>query len=112
MRYFGGGGGMVGMREVKETVRKVDWERLVGRCKDKAYRIAIGWGKLWDHAMSLGLRHTRGLQNLSRLMSSHGKGERPCPVCGGAEDVGDVLSHLLSEHGQEMGFGGDDGEVG
>ena len=29
------------MREVKEPVRKVDWERLVGRCKDKAYRIAI-----------------------------------------------------------------------
>ena len=76
------GDGMVGMREVKEAVRKVDWERLVGRCKDKAYRIAIvregeGWGKLWDHAMSLWLRHTRGLQNLLRLMSSHGKGERP-----------------------------------
>ena len=25
MRYLGGGNGMVGMREVKETVRKVDW---------------------------------------------------------------------------------------
>ena len=46
------GYGMVGMSEVKETVRKVDWERLVGRCKDKAYRIAIvrereGLGKLY-----------------------------------------------------------------
>ena len=25
-------------------------------------------------------------------------------LCGGAEGVGDVLSHLLGEHGQEMGL--------
>ena len=25
-------------------------------------------------------------------------------VCGGEEGVGDVLSHLLGEHGQEMGL--------
>ena len=50
----------------------------------------------------MGLRHTRGLQNLSKLMSSHKKGERPCPVCGGVESVGDVLSH--HGHGQELGL--------
>ena len=39
---------------------------------------------------------------LSRLMSSHGRGKKPCPLCEESGFGGDVLCHLLSEHGQEM----------
>ena len=77
------GDGMVRIGEVKEAVWKVDWEHLVRirRCKDKAPRIALvggeGWGKLWDQVMGLSLRHTRGLQNLLRVMSSHRREKKP-----------------------------------
>ena len=60
---------------MRETVRRA--EHLVGCCKDKAPRISmVGEGEvggsygLWDK-MGLGLRHTRGLHNLSRLLSCH-----------------------------------------
>ena len=34
---------MARIREVKEAVWKVDWEHLVGRCKDKAPKSARGF---------------------------------------------------------------------
>ena len=35
----------------------------------------VGWPRLWDRALDYGVQHTKGLQALSRLMSSHGRGE-------------------------------------
>ena len=37
--------------------------------------------KLWDELLSYKLRHVEGLKALSRLMSHHGRGSKPCPCC-------------------------------
>ena len=34
----------------------------------------IGWSRLWDTVLDFGGKAVRGLQNLSRVMSHHGKG--------------------------------------
>ena len=57
--------GSVGMKELKKTVRKVSQEKLLLKYDDKTPLIAeLGrmsvWGKLWEHAMDLGEKHTRG----------------------------------------------------
>ena len=45
------------------------------RCvKESQFIGEVGWLKLWDSAMDLGCRHVRGLQNLSRMLSTHGTG--------------------------------------
>ena len=45
--------------------------------------------------MDLGPRHVRGLQNLSRLFSAHGRVNRPCLLCN------EELEGLLAEHVEE-----------
>ena len=52
----------------------------------------VGWSKQWDSVMELGSRHVRELQNLSRMFSAHGRGNRPCPLCD------EELECLLAEH--------------
>ena len=47
--------------------------------------------------MDLGPRHVRGLQNLSRMFSAHGKGNRPCPLCD-EELEGLLAEHIMEEH--------------
>ena len=39
-----------------------------------------GW-RLWDAASDYEVSHTRGLQLLSRILSHHGKGNHPYPLC-------------------------------
>ena len=71
------------MKEVKKTVGKLDREKQLVRCANRAPQIAEvacngGWLKLWDMALDFGGCHTKGLQVLSRLMGHHGKGGNPC----------------------------------
>ena len=93
-------------------MKRVDWERLIRRCKEKAPLIASvgeekGWAKLWDTTFQLGHRHTKGLQNLTRIMSHHGRGKKPCPLCetslGTTAQVG-VLKHVLRDHSAILGL--------
>ena len=59
----------------------------------------VGWSKLWDSVMDLGPRHVRGLQNLSRMFSAHGRGNRPCPLCTCDEELeGLVAEHIMEEY--------------
>ena len=79
------GGEMVGMKEVKKIVKEVDRKLLLSRCRGKAPMVASvgedgGWLRLWDEALNLGERHTKGLKNLSRVLSHHGRGSKPCPL--------------------------------
>ena len=62
---------------------------------------AVGWSKLWDSVMDLGPRHVRGLQNLSRMFSVHGRGNRPCPLCD-EELEGLLAEHIMEEHGERL----------
>ena len=71
---------------MKEVIGQLDREkRRIELCEGKALQIAAvarngGWLRLWDAALDLGLWHTRGLQLMSRLISSHGRGRKPCPA--------------------------------
>ena len=64
----------------------------------------VGWLRLWDSVMDNGVQHTRSLQMLSRLMSHHGRGEHPCPLCEASDLTSTVLEHVLLAHRAEMGI--------
>ncbi len=96
-------------RNLKEEIRMVDHELLLKRCAVKAPLIAeieerIGWARLWDATLNFGVQHTRGLQMLSRIMSHHGRGNRPCPLCDTAPLESSVMEHLLGAHCVELGL--------
>ena len=95
------------VREMKEEICKQDRLKLVERCWKKAPIIAdvvsrISWAKLWDATLDLGGKAVRGLQFLSRIMSHHERGNRPCQLCDAAPLPSSVLDHILDQHGEEL----------
>ena len=94
--------GVCSMRAVKKQLKKVDKEITWNRCSEKTPLISdvekcVGWTKLWDAALDLGANHTRGLQALSRLMSHHGRGSKPCPMCDESGPLTCLLDHNYFE---------------
>ena len=72
------------MCEVKEDLREIGWKKLklLEKCDVEHPIVAdierkIGWRILWETALTLGPRHTSGLQALSRLLCHHGRGMKP-----------------------------------
>ncbi len=56
---------------------------------------------MWDSVMDLGPKHVRRLQNLSRMLSAHGRGEKPCPLCD--EELGQSLvGHIMEKHREQL----------
>ena len=53
---------------------------------------------------SLGERHVRGLQALTRLMSSHSRSSKPCPGLCVVFRESLVLEHVLSKHKSVLGL--------
>ena len=97
----------ISMREIKSKLREVDKERLLRRCTEKAPIIAvvaekIMWPRLWDKVRDLGDRHVKGLQSLSRIISSPAKGKRPCPLCEISTIEKALIDHILEEHYQRL----------
>ena len=97
---------MLSMKEVKKNLQNLDRERRLLKCSKKCEMIEkiekeVSWKLLWEKALDLGLQHTKGLQYLSRLMSHHLKGDKPCPLCtSSGEEIQEstLLAHVLSEH--------------
>ena len=50
----------------------------------------------WDSALECGGRYTKCVQALTRLMSHHGRGKRPCPYCDSCEVP--LLEHVINAH--------------
>ena len=101
------GGNAATAREMKETIYREDRPTLVDRCWVKAPVIAevarrVGWARLWDVTLDIGGKAVRGLQMLSRVMSHHGRGSRPCPLCDAAALQSTVLDHILEHHRGEL----------
>ena len=61
-----------------------------------------GWLRLWDEALNLGERHMKGLKNLSRVLSHHGRGSKPCPLCDWTPEEENVFEHIILRHGEEL----------
>ena len=53
--------------------------------------------------MPVGEKHVHGLQNLSRLMSHHGHGKKPCKFLNVGEG-GAVLCHVMEDHKERLGL--------
>ena len=62
----------------------------------------VGWAQLWDATLDIGGKAVRGLQMLSRVMSHHGRGSRPCPQCDAAALQSSVLDRILEHHKAEL----------
>ena len=98
--------GVVSICEVKKELRRLDRTLLLEKC-DVTYPIIadierkVGWRHLWETALDLGFRHTRGLQALSRLMCHHGRGMKLCPLCD-CELSMSLLDHVLAVHGDKL----------
>ena len=91
---------------LKEEIRRVDCAQLLDGCGLRAPLIAqverrAGWARLWDAALDYEVSHTRGL---SRVLSHHGKGNHPCPLCDNALLEDSVMGHLLANHCGELGL--------
>ena len=100
------GGQRSWIRCQKEGLRKLDREQLLKRFRVKAPVAAmvqerVGWLRLWDSVMNYRLQHIRGLQI---LMSNHGAGQHPSPLCRTSDLTITVLEHVLLAHGAEMGI--------
>ena len=92
-------------RDVRKEIRKIDKEKMLERCAEKSQLIVevgkeVGWSKLWNSVMGLWPRHVRGLQNLSRMFSAHGRGNRPCLLCDELEGL--LAEHITEEHRQRL----------
>ena len=64
----------------------------------------MGWARLWDGVVDLGPKHIKGLQALSRILSCHGRGNKPCPLCDVMDLEGVLLDHVLERHVQQLGM--------
>ena len=87
-------------------IRRVDCAQLLDRYGLRAPLIAqverqAGWARVWDAALDYEVSHTRGL---SRVLSHHGKGNHPCPLCDNALLEDSVMGHLLANHCGELGL--------
>ena len=96
-------------KNLKEEIRRVDHAQLLNRCGLRAPLIVqverqAGWARLWDAALDYGVSHTRGLQLVSRVLSHHGKGNHPCPLCDIAPLEDSMMGHLLANHCRELGL--------
>ena len=101
--------GAASMCEVKEKLRRLDRTMLLKKC-DVMYPVVadierkVVWRHLWETALDLGYRHTRGLQALSRLMCHHGRGKKPCPLCDCELSI-PLLDHVLAVHDNKLRIG-------
>ena len=60
-------------------------EQLVARCSVIAeLATKVGWSRIWNATLDLGGKRISGFQYLSRVMSHHGRGKHPCPLCDAA----------------------------
>ena len=61
------------------------------------------WPALWDVALHLGSsRHTAGLQHLTRILTHHGHGLKPCPMCDECLMRRSLIDYILDAHGKEL----------
>ena len=96
------------MRDVKKEVLLADKTMLLDLCIMKAPLIAEvvklddSGPALWDTVRQLGSRHTVGLQHLSRMLSHHGRGSKPCPLCDDELSGGSLTAHILTQHKDDI----------
>ena len=71
---------------IEGQIQKVDQLQLLDRCEKKAPVVlevdgSVGWDRLWDAALDLGVEHIRGLQSHGQVICHHGRGGQPCQLC-------------------------------
>ena len=86
-------------KNLKEEIRRVDCAQLrTGKmwCESPPYCLSgeASWmGTTVGCSLDYGVLHTRELQLLSKILSHHGKGNHPCPLCDIAPPEDSVMGH-------------------
>ena len=88
------------LKNAKKAIYEHSREQLAVKCSVKAPIITematrVGWSRIWDATLDLGEKSVRSLQYISRVMSHHGGGDRPCPLSDATPLHSPVLQHLL-----------------
>ena len=96
------------IRDMKNEILELDKKKDADRCLEKAPMVAEvsrqnGWAQLWDSSLDLGWKTVKGLRQLSRALSHHGRGSCPCHLCD-ATTLPElaVLDHILVSNGEEF----------
>ena len=99
----------VDLRSMKKVNLYKDHSMSIQKCKNKAPLIAevaekSRWPRIWDGVLEHGGRYTARLQALTRLMSHHGRGRRPCPFCEDSDFDVTILEYVLESHSSRLGL--------
>ena len=70
---------------------------------------SISWRKIWDHALDRGVRWTKLIQTLFKVMSTHLFGPQCCILCG--EHVDQNKDHISVSHLNMSSYRGYDTEL-
>ena len=95
------------IREMKKKILELD-KKLADKCLEKAPMVAevwrrIGWAWLWNAVLDLEWKTVKGLQQLSRALCHHGRGNHPCHLCNAAPlPELSMLDHILVSHWEEL----------
>ncbi len=83
---------------MRNQLLQKDHMMSVKKCKEKASMIAAvaERSRIWDSDLECGGRYTKCVQALIRLMSHHGRGEKPCLYCDSCEVP--LLEHVINAH--------------
>ena len=95
----------VHLQDIKKEVLLADKTMLLDLCTMKSLliteleKLGGSWPVLWDTVRHLGSHYTIGLQHLSRMLSQHGRGPKPCPLC---DDRPLLTAHVLTQHKDDI----------
>ena len=94
------------IQEAKVALVSRDWEIVLemAKCHQSTKhisdpRIASSWCKLWDLALDHGVRGTRLIQHLLRVMCRPVFGKPECPICNNfIHESTSYFEHVCSDH--------------
>ena len=94
------------LQEAKVAPVSRDWEIVLemAKCHQSTRhisdpRITSSWCKLWDLALDHGVRGTRLIQHLLRVMCRPVFGKRECPICNNfIHESTSYFEHVCSDH--------------
>lgn len=77
------------------------------KCKGKAPLTAeVGkkddWLRLWDKVLDLGDWQMRGMKALTRMLSHHGRGSKPCPLCDESLLAIPLFDYVMNRYSVEL----------
>jgi hypothetical protein len=87
------------------VIRGLDREKMLDKCEGKAVQIAQVAEEVTWSIKTMGWRDgswIMGQQNLSRVLSAHGRRGKLCPRCEVEDLDGSLLAHLIESYKEDL----------